>query len=293
MRASYRAALWALSLGAAGLTAGAASATACVSAGVITRIDGRPQEVQITRDADGGPIVVQRPRVLEVVCAGDVISVTGTSRVTLSLDGRGAVSVDHVAALTVPKRIGVPSMAGNAYRAFNDQVMPDMKRLPWNTRLKGEGEDFGFALPGLTAGGEALIAAKRPILVRIAGGIAPYRVELADAKGAVVARRSSTDHAVLLPAADLAPGTYSLSVADSGARTLSAVLTVVESPAPTDSEYAEIPDAEVRAAVTATALARAAPGKWAFEAEQILNAAPATGLDRDRVYELVESYGPE
>lgn len=273
--------------------AGVAFADACPTAGVITRIDGRPQEIQITRESAGGTMIVQRPRVLEVICAGDVITVTGTSRVTLSLDGRGAASVDHTASLRVPKRGGGPTVASNAYQAFNDQVMPDMKRLPWNTRLKGAGEDFGFALPGLTAGGEALVAGRRPLLVRVVGGVGPYRVELKDAKGATVATKNDAGHAILFPASDLAPGAYALSVTDASPRTLSAPITIVAGPAPTDPSYADVPDPEVRAALSATALARTDPGKWSFEAEQILNLAPASGLDRDRVYELVESYGPE
>ena len=49
-------------------------------------------------------------------------------------------------------------------------------------------------------------------------------------------------------------------------------------------------DPEVRTAATAAALARSNPGVWSLEAEQLLQAAPANGLDRDKVYELIESY---
>jgi hypothetical protein len=269
------------------------AAAACASSGVITRIDGRPQDVVITRQQDGGAVTVPRPRVLEVMCAGDVVRVLGGSSVTIAVDGRGAVKVVQAGAFTMPARSGGPSLAGNAYRALNDQVMPDMKRLPWNVRLKGEGDDFGFALPGLTAGGESLAMGRRALLVRVVGGIAPYRVELRDAAGAVVATRTDEHHAVLLPAADLRPGAYRLTVSDASPRTVSADLTAVAGAPPVDPAFADMPDPEVRAAAAATALAQAHPGAWAFEAEQILNAAPANGLDRDRVYELVESYGSE
>ena len=55
----------------------------------------------------------------------------------------------------------------------------------------------------------------------------------------------------------------------------------------------ELPDAEVRAAVQALDLAKSHPGAWAFEAEQIVNAAPSEGLDRERVFLLLESYGQD
>jgi hypothetical protein len=32
---------------------------------------------------------------------------------------------------------------------------------------------------------------------------------------------------------------------------------------------------------------------WSFEAEQELAAAPARGLDRDKVYELIENYSAD
>jgi hypothetical protein len=168
-----------------------------------------------------------------------------------------------------------------------------MKRLPWSVRLKGEGDDFGFAVPGLSGPDEVLAAGRRDILVRLVGGITPYKVELRDASGAVVSSRSSDNHAVLLTAADLKPGVYQLTATDATPRTVKARITVSAEAAPIDASFADMPDPEIRAAVTATALAQAHPGAWAFEAEQILQGAPATGLDRDRVYELVESYGAE
>jgi len=52
--------------------------------------------------------------------------------------------------------------------------MPDMNRLPWTVRLKGAGDDFGFAVPALTAGGQQLQVGDRALLVRLVGGTAPY-----------------------------------------------------------------------------------------------------------------------
>ena len=134
-------------------TGWAGLAHACAGAGVITRIEGRAQDVVITRTDSGATTTVTRPRVLEVVCHSDKITTVGATYVVLSIDGAGSVKVDQHAAYVVPAHSGAPSVISNAYSALNDQVMPDMKRLPWNVRLKGAGDDFGFALPSLTTGG--------------------------------------------------------------------------------------------------------------------------------------------
>ena len=160
------AALAALVTGVTTLGAAFAAQAACDGAGVIVRIDGQPQEVLITRGAQ----TVSRPRVLEVICHNDVIKTTGATAIVLSVDGVGSVKVAHSVVYTVPVRTGAPTAMGNAYRTINDQVMPDMKRLPWNVRLKGAGDDFGFALPALSQVGQHLTDGTRGILVRLGGG---------------------------------------------------------------------------------------------------------------------------
>jgi hypothetical protein len=279
-------------LGAALLLASGASAPAlaCQGAGVITRIEGRPQDVIITRTDAGHATVVSRPRVLEVVCQGDVIHTTSPTYLVLAIDGAGAVRVDPKTPYTIPTRGGTPTMAGNAYRNIADNVMPDMKRLAWNVRLKGAGDDFGFALPALGTGGQKIQAGSRALLVRLVGGTAPYRVEISRT-GGVIATQTSDSHEVALAHLNLTPGVYSLKISDSTPRELEAQFTVVDTPPPVDASYADLSDPEIRIAAIASALARAAPDVWSFEAEQQLAAAPVDGLDRDKVYELIESYG--
>jgi hypothetical protein len=268
----------------------AGHAVACDGAGVITRIEGRPQDVVITRAAAGQPTVVTRPRILEVVCRADVIHVVGTTFIVLAIDGSGTVRVDHNTDYTIPARRGAPSAAGNAYRTLADVVMPDMKRMPWNVRIKGAGDDFGFALPALLAGGEQVRAGPRDLLVRLLGGTAPYKVEIRDAQDKVVAAKTSDSHEVVLGAVALAPGAYKIRITDSTPRSLDGGFVAVAAAPPSDSSYADLTDPEIRTAATATVLARNAPGVWSFEAELQLQAAPANGLDRDKVYELIESY---
>jgi hypothetical protein len=271
----------------------AGAAHACDGAGVVIRIDGLPQEVVITRTDAGAPAVVTRPRVLEVVCHGDVVHTTGATSVVLSVDGVGSVKVDHNVNYVVPARSGAPSVVGNAYRSINDQVMPDMKRLPWNVRLKGAGDDFGFALPELTAGDEQVQAGARPLIVRLVGGTAPYKVEIRDAEGALVASQTSASHEVVLPSVNLKAGAYKIVASDASAASLEATVAAVDAPPPTDNSYAGLVDPEIRIAATATSLAHGAPGTWSFEAEQQLEGAPSNGLDRDKVYELIESYSTD
>jgi hypothetical protein len=271
----------------------ASGALACDGAGVIVRIDGQPQDVQITRIGPNGPQVVSRPRVLEVVCRGDVIRSVGATAISMSIDGVGPVKVDRASSYTVPPRTGAPSAMGNAYRSINEQVMPDMKRLPWNVRLKGAGDDFGFALPALGGGGQQITAGERPLVVRLVGGTAPYRVEIRDLHGRVAAAQTSESHEVQFPATALAPGSYTVTAADSTPRSLCAAISVVSDPPPAHSDFADLPDPEVRTAASATELARDATATWSFEAEQQLASAPRNGLDRDKVYELIESYSAQ
>ncbi|MGA0599115.1 hypothetical protein ACO2Q3_00250 [Caulobacter sp. KR2-114] len=265
--------------------AGAAQA-ACVGAGVVTRIDGNPAGVNIARAG----AAVSRPRVLEVVCVGDRIAATGDTRLTLSLDGRGVVKVDAKAPFVVAARAGAPTMVGNAYRAVNDQVMPDMKRLPWDVRLKGGADSFGFALPQLAAGSQELSPGPRALLVRLTGGAGPYKATLSGPGGQVLGEASGAGDLVFATIS-FAPGRYHLAATDASGGAVQADFTVSAGAPGLPQTYAALSDPEVRAAATACALARADSATHALEAEQVLAAAPSNGLDRARVYALIESYG--
>jgi hypothetical protein len=251
----------------------AETASACAGAGIVTRIDGRPQDIVISRAG----ATVPRPRVLEVVCQGDIVRVSGATKATLSVDGQGKVTVDGARPYTVPQRRGAPSVAGNAYRSVSDKVVPDMKRLPWDVRLKGSGTGFEFALPALASGQQKLQAGRRDLLVRLAGGDGPFRVDLTTESGASVATASGGDPDLVLRGVTLAPGTYKLKASDSSANGVEARLVVSAEGPPADTTFADLPDAEVRAAVRAVELAKAHPDVWSFEAVQLLSAAPGRG----------------
>jgi hypothetical protein len=67
----------------------------------------------------------------------------------------------------------------------------------------------------------------------------------------------------------------------------------VDTAPPTDTSFDGLTDLEIRTAAEAATLARDKPALWSFEAEQQLQSAPANGLDRDKVYELIESYSTD
>ncbi len=272
----------------AALAAGHAFAADCVGAGVITRIDGDPGSVNILREATK----VSRPRVLEVVCAGDRVSASGATHITLSIDGRGVVKVDASDPYLVAARAGSASLAGNAYRAVNQQVMPDMKRLPWDVRLKGGDNSFAFALPQLASGAQELSPGPRSLLVRVTGGTGPYTATVSG-PGGVVAQASGQGDDLFFPTVSYAPGKYHVSAHDGAGVAIEADFTVSNTPAELPTIYDSLSDPEVRAAATAVALARAQSPTRALEAEQLLAAAPSNGLDRGRVYDLIESYGSD
>ena len=129
--------------------------------------------------------------------------------------------------------------------------------------------------------------------MRLAGGTGPYRVELLDRSGRAVASAQSAEADVTLRGATLTPGVYRLKATDSAANAVEARVTVTNEGPSLPAAYEGLPDAEVRAAVSALELAKAHPKTWAFEAEQLLASAPEEGLDRARVYQLLESYDPD
>ena len=274
------------------LAAAGGAQAACQGSGVITRIDGSPQDVSIQRTDGARQTQVARPRVLEVLCAGDKVAVRGKSQLLLSIDGRGSVKVLPGQSYTVAGRSGAPSAVGNAYRAVGDQVMPDMKRLPWDVRLKGPEDPLGFALAALPQGGQKVSAGRRDLIVRVSGGHGPYRARLARADNVAFAQTSSDKGELVFKAADLTPGLHRITVSDASGTVIEAEFTVQSGGAPTVDDYSGLEDAEVRAAATAASLAKA-DRAWAFEAEQLMLAAPSNGLDRDWVYALIENSGEE
>ncbi len=271
--------------GSIALTA-ASSAWACPGAGVITRIEGRPQDVVIGRESTP----VARPRVLEVLCEGDSIHVQNGAVATLSIDGAGQVKVQGAQVYTIGSR-RAPSLAGNAYKNVSERVMPDMKRQPWDVRLRGPGPALGFALASLSSDHQMLTTGRHDLLVRLDGGVGSYQVDILNDAGAKLATAQGRDSDIVLKGLDLAPGAYTIRATDGTGASVNAKFKVVADKPPLSPDYDGIADVEVQAAAMAADLARTQPDIWSFQAEQLLVAAPPNGLDRESVFELIESYG--
>lgn len=254
---------------------------ACAGSGVITRIQGLNTDVAITRE--GKP--VSRIRVLEVVCAGDVVTAKGGTVVTLSIDGVGAVKVDKAKAYTVGPRRGKPSATGNVYRAVSDQVLPDMKRLPWDVRTKGPGDPLRFTVG---AQPQHIAAGRTSLLVRLVGH-GPYEISLLDSAGATVKTVSGNSEEITLTGLNLSAGQYQLVAKDKSGETTRMSIQVDAGLTPPTGDYEDLSDPEVVAAVKAMRLAQSDPAKYSLEAQQILASAPANGLDRDTIYKVIET----
>lgn len=268
------------------LMASTAQAAACAGSGVITRIQGANEDVAITRA--GKP--VSRIRVLEVVCVGDVVSARGATVVTLSIDGVGAIKVDRARAYTVGPRRGKPSASGNVYRAVSDQVLPDMKRLPWDVRTKGTVDgDPPVRFATATATPQVVSAGRTQLLIRLIGNVGPYQVSLLDASGATVKTTQGPAEELTLGGLSLTPGSYRLVASDSAGATAEMQIQVEASVAQPSGDFDDISDPEVVAAIKAVTLAQSDPAKFSLEAQQILASAPANGLDRERVYQRIET----
>ncbi|HEY5106977.1 MAG TPA: hypothetical protein VII73_09440 [Caulobacteraceae bacterium] len=274
------------------LAAMAGTASACAGAGVITRIVGKPQDIVILRVGSAGQRApVARPRVLEVLCESDTIHAQNGAAATLSIDGAATVKVQAGESYTVVARKGPPTLAGNAYRNVSDHLLPDMKRQPWDVRLRGPGPALGFALTSLASGHQNLAAGSQNLLVRIDGGVGAYKVQLLDGAGSVLSQAAGAGNDIVLTRLNLAPGVYVLEAADSSGAKVEAKVTVVADRPPLSPDYDGIADREVQAAARAADLARNNSDTWSLQAEQVLNDAPTTGLDRESVFKLIESYG--
>jgi hypothetical protein len=226
--------------------------------------------------------------VLQTLCVGDTVQVRNAA-VLVSLYGRGDFWIRPGQPYTVQPVQGRASYAGNAYRSFDEKTMPDMQRMRAEVRLKGGAEPFEFAVESLAAGGQEVSIGRSNLLVRVSGGQGPYVGRMTDSAGHAWTA-SSTTADLLFSGVALAPGLVKVSVSDASGHHLEGGFEGSPTLATYPADYRDLDDAEVRAAGEAIDLARSAPKTRSLEAEQQLNSAPAGGLDRETVYELIESY---
>jgi hypothetical protein len=130
-------------------------------------------------------------------------------------------------------------------------------------------------------------------LLRVTGGAGPYSAVLTGPGGAMLGQAQGDGADLVFPTADLSPGRYHVVAKDGSGVTIAADFTVDDKAVMLPTTYDAISDSEVRAAAAACELARQQSATDALEAEEVLASAPSNGLDRGRVYDLIESYGAD
>jgi hypothetical protein len=263
---------------------GPVAARACDGAGIVKRIEGDPRLATLVRAGASN-----RLRVLQVVCTGDIIEARGGA-VTLSISGKGDLKVAPQKSETVAAGGAASSYVANAYSAFVKRTAPDMARMRVEVREKGGDDPFGFAVQNLDDNPSQTVSLGwTQLIVRLVGGKGPYKGELTTAGGARFTA-ASDDGWLVFKAVALSPGQVEVAVHDGYGHVIQGSFeAVADKPALTD-DYQRVEDAEIRAAGEAIDLARSEPKVKSLEAEQILNSAPALGLDRAAIYQLIESY---
>jgi len=259
------------------------AAMACDGAGVVKHIDGDPSDAALVREGVSKPI-----RVLQTVCVGDRLQARNAV-ILISLYGRGSAWVRPGAPYVVQPVVGQASYAGNAFRSFDEKTMPDIQRMRAEARLKGSPEPFGFALDGLSDGAQEVNLGRPTFVLRVTGGQGPYEAKMTDSAGKSWTTDATSTELHFKDVA-LSPGPVAIEAKDALGHKLAGSFKANPKPAPYPADYQDLDDFEVRAAGEAIDLARAAPKVRSLEAEQQLNAAPASGLDRKAIFDLIESY---
>jgi hypothetical protein len=266
-----------------GLSWSQARAEPCVGAGVIAKVEGDYRQVTVHRRSGR----VFHPDVLDVVCEGDQISAGAGARVTIAIDGGPPMTLSGQSTTIVP-RSAARSLAGNFYSVVNDKLRPDITRMQRDMRLKGDGPPLAFAIATLPDGRQQVAAGSRGLLVRVRGGTGPYRAALTGPGGLSLAASSDTA-ALTFDAAVFAAGRYRIEAADAQGAKIAAEFEAAPEPAASADAPAGFSDPEIQAATLAALLVRTDKHR-ALEAEQMVAASPANGLDRERIYDLIESY---
>lgn len=279
---------------AAGLLGMVGEANACPAdramGGVVQRVSGQRGEVFIQRAGAED----FRPAPMEALCEGDVVvaSASGAS-VTMRLEGASSsTTVKGPGRYELPRAGRRPNIVDNALQQLLETWMPDIRRSSNFGVVRGGSSDMTeWATPGLKEGVATIRRGERPLFVRWSGGAARYRVEVAKADGSVVQRVNVVNATeARVPAARWSGGPYTVRVYPNRSRTpvLQGIFTAGDPPPANPTPFPATGGEEVRAASEALRIARIDPPRWGFEAMQMIDSAPAQGLDREAVYRSID-----
>lgn len=261
----------------------ATEAVACESVGIVKRSDFVSGSYVLREDS-------KRPaRVLSPICDGDVLEARGRP-LTLTLYGRGDRTLQDGERFRVSSRRERASYVSNFMDEAILRTQRDMSHIDVEAVSKGSGGAFGFAISKLADVQRVEATKSYPeLLIRLVGGAGPYSGQLTDAAGTTLSATNAAAE-LIFPTSKLVVGTARLTVGDGEGKSLTATIEISPSTPPDDRSYAGVDDAETRAALQAVDLARDSQGLKSLEAEQKINAAPKSGLDRETVFALIEGY---
>lgn len=280
---------------AAGLMGLAAEASACPSdramGGVVQSVAGQRGDVYVQRAGEAN----FRPAPMEALCEGDVVvaTVSGAS-VVMRLDGQSSsTTVRGPGRYELPRAARRATVVDNALQQLLETWMPDIRRSSNFGVVRGNNNDpAAWATPGVEEGVATIRRGERPLLVRWTGGAARYRVEVVRADGGVVQKATVVNRTeARLARANYGGGPYTVRIYEGRSRTptLQGKFSAGDGPPANPSPFPATGGEEIRIASEALRVARIDPPRWGFEAMQMLDAAPAQGLDRDAVYRSIDA----
>lgn len=259
-------------------------------AGVVQRVSGQRTEIHIERAG----VEQIRPAPMETLCEGDVVvaDVAGAS-ITLRLDGAASsTTVQGPGRYAVPASQRRASVVDNAMQVVIDTWMPDIKRSSNFGVVRGRSDEKPrWALPGLAEGVAAIRRGNRPLLLRWSGEPALYRVEVSRADGTVVDKRETPRSEIRLAARNWSGGPYTVSIFEGSGKTpvLQGRFRAGDGPPANDTPFPASLGEEIRAASEAMRIVTLDADRWSLEALQIIDAAPAQGLDREAIFRTISA----
>ncbi len=286
-------AISAFGISALALLAVTAEAAACprdrAMVGVVQNVVGQRTDVFIQRAGTER----FRPAPMEVLCEGDVVIASGAgSSVTYRLDGASSSGfVRGPSQVELPRSQRRANVVDNAMEILLDNWMPEIRRSSNFGVVRGRNEGPPrWAAAGLSDGIASIRRGRRPLLLRWSGDTAQYRVEVARADGGIVDKAETNKLEVRLPARNWSSGGYVVRVYQAQGKTpvLTGRFRAGDAPPSNANPFPNTAGEEIRVATEALRIARLDADRWSLEATQMIDSAPAHGLDREAVYRSIE-----
>jgi hypothetical protein len=232
--------------------------------------------------------------VTQVICEGDQIQASGGQGTVGILRADGKIETyDPKAGHNIVHKSSTTSSLWMSILDWANQVAPRVE--PYSVMTVGRGgpgEKLAFSIHSLTQKQGRIAVGHNKLYVRWIGGIGPFSLLLADSRGAKYAEATGIPgYAAYLEAErNLDVGRWTLTLKDS--RDTEAVGEFeVDATRKFEAMNAGEPFVEFRTAAAAVKLAD--DPQWAFEADQMISAAPLQGIDRQTIFKVIacKSYG--